>query len=172
MKLRRSPPLVSGLCFTLLLTTVVLAGCNSITTTVSSSDARLGPDGLPVRGARQAAKLEAWRDAEKLASLGQDRTSVAGAGESMAPVYNEDSLLVIAKVGYHELAAGMNVAYRSREGRQVVHQLIEPTPDGWRVRGLNNGDADRERVTSKNLLGVVYASLDATVAGASTPATE
>ena len=44
------------------------------------------------------------------------------------------------------------------------HQLVDRTPDGWRVRGINNGEIDSERVPSRNLLGVVYASLDASAA--------
>ncbi len=166
MNVRRTSPLNSRAGFTISLALLALAGCNSTATTARLSATGLGPDGMPVRSVRQAARLEAWRDAEKLAALGQDRMSVVGAGESMAPVYHADSLLVIAKVEYDDLVAGMTVAYHSREGRRVVHRLVEPTPDGWRVRGLNNGDEDRERVTAKNLLGRVYASLDATIAGA------
>ncbi|MBP7141009.1 MAG: hypothetical protein KBA71_03815 [Opitutaceae bacterium] len=90
----------------------------------------------------------------------------------MAPVFNEDTILVIAKVPFQELQPGMKVAYLSREGRQVVHQLVDRTPDGWRVRGINNGEIDSERVTARNLLGVVYASLDATVAALLSQANE
>ena len=79
----------------------------------------------------------------------------------MAPVYGDGTILVLSKVSYGELSSGMNVAYRNRNGRRVVHRLVEITPFGWRVQGLNNGSEDRERVTVDNLLGVVYASLDA-----------
>ncbi|MBP8257192.1 MAG: hypothetical protein KAX37_07685 [Opitutaceae bacterium] len=82
----------------------------------------------------------------------------------MAPVFTEDTILVVAKSRYQDLQPGMKVAYMSHDGRQVVHQLVDRTPDGWRVRGINNGEIDSERVTSRNLLGVVYASLDASAA--------
>jgi len=88
----------------------------------------------------------------------------------MAPVYNEDTFLVIVKARYEDLQSGMKVAYRTRGGRQVVHQLVDPTPDGWRVRGINNGEVDSERVTADNLLGIVYASVDASIASSEPPA--
>jgi hypothetical protein len=68
-------------------------------------------------------------------------------------------LLVIAKVEFDHLQPGMTVAYQNVRGRRVVHQLLESTSSGWRVQGLNNETADRERVTRENLIGVVYASL-------------
>lgn len=171
MKLRCSSSLLLRLELLVVVALLSLAGCHS-TPSSGSEVTEGGAGGLSARQAQLAARLQAWRDSEKLASLGPDRTSVAGAGESMAPVYHEGCLLVIVKVGYRELSRGMKVAYRTREGRQVVHQLVEQTPDGWRVRGLNNGDEDSERVTAKNLLGVVYASLDATFAGAFVPVPE
>ncbi|HRE06315.1 MAG TPA: S24/S26 family peptidase, partial [Opitutaceae bacterium] len=87
------------------------------------------------------------------------RSSAVGSGESMAPVYGDSTLLVIAKVEFDQLQAGMTVAYQNFLGRRVVHQLLESTSSGWRVQGLNNETADRERVTRENLIGVVYASL-------------
>jgi hypothetical protein len=69
-------------------------------------------------------------------------------------------LLVVASVPYAALEAGMTVAYTNARGLRVVHRLLENTPTGWRVQGLNNGVADRDRVTDENLLGVVYASLN------------
>jgi hypothetical protein len=77
----------------------------------------------------------------------------------MAPVYGDSTLLVIAKVEFDHLQPGMTVAYQNVRGRRVVHQLLESTSSGWRVQGLNNETADRERVTRENLIGVVYASL-------------
>ena len=147
--------------------TVMPTGCSTPGTpvaTVSASTTAAGErNGLRINP-RQAAKLEAWHDATQLSASEPDRTSVAGAGESMAPVFDEDTILVIAKAQFQDLEPGMKVAYLSRDGRQVVHQLVDRTPDGWRVRGINNGGIDSERVTARNLLGVVYASLDATVA--------
>ncbi|HRE81129.1 MAG TPA: hypothetical protein PLN52_08780, partial [Opitutaceae bacterium] len=58
------------------------------------------------------------------------------------------------------------VAYLNQDGRRVVHRLREQTSGGWQLQGLNNGFVDREKVTPKNFLGVVYASLDASVLAA------
>ena len=149
------------------LCSAMLTGCTtsvSPVTTISGSMAATGErNGLRINP-RQSAKLEAWHDATHLSSLDPDRASVAGAGESMAPVFDDDTILVITKAQFQDLEPGMKVAYLSRDGRQVVHQLVDRSPDGWRVRGINNGEVDSERVTARNLLGVVYASLDATVA--------
>lgn len=104
-------------------------------------------------------KNQAWKDAEALAALDPSRLTVIGSGESMKPVYGENTVLVLQKVAFAGLAEGMNVAYRNHEGRVVLHRLI--SRDGtrsWRVRGLNNESEDRERVTPENLLGIVYAA--------------
>jgi hypothetical protein len=103
-------------------------------------------------------KNQAWRDAEALAAHDPSRLTVIGSGESMRPVYGEDTVLVLQRVPFESLVVGMNVAYRSQSGRVVLHQLIAREGRAWRVRGLNNESEDRERVTPENLLGIVYAS--------------
>ena len=105
------------------------------------------------------AKNQAWRDAEALAALDPTRLTVIGSGESMKPVYGENTVLVLQKVPFESLTEGMNVAYRNEAGRLVLHRLIvRESSRSWRVRGLNNEDEDRERVTPANLLGIVYAA--------------
>ena len=101
---------------------------------------------------------QAWRDAEALAALDPSRLTVIGSGESMKPVYGENTVLVLQKVPFASLSEGMNVAYRNESGRVVLHRLLAPEGRGWRVRGLNNENEDRERVTPENLLGIVYAA--------------
>lgn len=103
-------------------------------------------------------KNQAWRDAEALAALDPSRLTVIGSGESMKPVYGENTVLVLQKVAFASLGSGMNVAYRNRSGRVVLHRLVALEAGGWRVRGLNNEDEDAERVTPENLLGIVYAA--------------
>ena len=103
-------------------------------------------------------RMEAWHDAEMIRGSDPDRFTLLGSGESMLPVYGENTVLVISKVNYDELATGMKVVYVTRGGMRVLHVLLEKDSDGWRVQGLNNEIADRERVTRYNLLGVVYAS--------------
>ena len=104
-------------------------------------------------------RMEAWRDAEALSAREEGRSSAVGSGESMAPVFGGNTLLVLSRIEFTELSPGMRVAYCNQQGRQVVHQLLEATPSGWKVQGVNNAVEDRERVTRQNLIGVVYVSL-------------
>lgn len=108
--------------------------------------------------ATDVGRLQAWRDAEQVASHDGDRVTVIGSGESMRPIYGENTVLVLTKINYADLKPGMQVAYVNEAGRRVVHVLLQPDERGWRVQGLNNANEDRERVTRYNLIGVVYAS--------------
>lgn len=101
---------------------------------------------------------QAWRDAELLAGLAPGRLTVIGAGPSMLPVYGENTVLVLQKIDFEELVAGMDVAYRKANGGIVLHRLVARDGRGWRAMGLNNPEEDPERVTSYNLLGIVYAA--------------
>ncbi|PTY02709.1 hypothetical protein DB347_23655 [Opitutaceae bacterium EW11] len=103
--------------------------------------------------------MQAWKDAELIASLGEGRLEVVGTGDSMRPVYGDNTILVISRIRYDELQSGMTVAYRNAHGHIVVHQLLARDGTGWRVQGLNNETEDTGRVTAENLVGVVYASL-------------
>ncbi|MFT3780718.1 MAG: S24/S26 family peptidase [Nibricoccus sp.] len=106
-------------------------------------------------------RVQAWKDAEKVAQMGDGRVSAAGSGGSMQPVYGDNTMIVITKIAFEELKPGMTVAYMNRKGHQVVHQVIKKTAKGWDVQGLNNESGDHELVTRENLLGVVYASISA-----------
>ena len=79
----------------------------------------------------------------------------------MQPVFGSNTMVVISKIAYEDLKAGMTVAYMNRKGHQVVHQILEKKARGWRVQGLNNENVDLELVTRENLLGVIYASFAA-----------
>ena len=105
-------------------------------------------------------RMQAWRDAEAVAAMGSGRLTVIGAGESMLPVYGPGTVLVLSKVDFSELKAGMQVAYVNNGGQQVVHVLVslEESSGNWRVKGLNNETEDYSRVTPRNIMGVVYAS--------------
>jgi hypothetical protein len=105
-------------------------------------------------------KLQAWNDAEMLAQRADGRSAAVGAGNSMLPVYGDNTMLVINAVRFDELRPGMNVAYRNSRGVEVVHKLVEKEASGWRVAGLNNEESDEELVTPYNLIGVVYATLN------------
>jgi hypothetical protein len=112
--------------------------------------------------AANVSKIQAWKDAELIASLAPGRAEVIGAGDSMKPVYGENTILVISKIAFEDIKPAMNVVYTNRRGKLVVHQVIAREAGGWRVQGINNAKEDRERVTRENLMGVVYASLSYT----------
>jgi hypothetical protein len=114
----------------------------------------------PASPSANVRKLQAWNDAEMLAQRAEGRSAAAGAGNSMLPVYGDNTMLVITAVPYDSLRPGMTVAYRNSRGVEVVHKLIGEELGGWRVAGLNNDEADAELVTRFNLIGVVYATLN------------
>jgi len=132
----------------LVLLSGVLTGC---------AEAPVAPAQKPAPST-DVGRLEAWRDAEQVASRDDTRVTVIGSGESMRPIYGENTVLVLSKIDYTQLKAGMQVAYVNEAGRRVVHVLLVQDAKGWRVQGLNNAAEDRERVTRYNLIGVVYAS--------------
>jgi hypothetical protein len=133
----------------------IFCGCAS----ESGSEAVSAKSPLKATPTSNVAKLQAWKDAETIASLGEGRVEVVGSGESMQPVYGDNSILVISKINYDDLRPGMTVAYLNQKNHQVVHQLLEKDVRGWRIQGLNNEEEDTDRVTRDNLLGVIYASL-------------
>jgi hypothetical protein len=104
-------------------------------------------------------RLQAWKDAELIASLGDGRLEVVGSGDSMRPMYGDNTILVISRIKFEDLQSGMTIAYTNEHGHRVVHQLLAKDRLGWRIQGLNNEVQDLERVTRENLIGVVYASL-------------
>ncbi len=108
--------------------------------------------------ATDVGRLQAWRDAEQVAARDDGRVTVIGSGESMRPIYGENTVLVLSKIDYADLKPGMQVGYINQSGHRVVHVLLEQDVRGWKVQGLNNDTVDRERVTRYNLIGVVYAS--------------
>jgi Peptidase S24-like len=103
---------------------------------------------------------QAWHDARLVAGREKGGRAVAGTGTSMEPLYGDNTMLVITPIAYDRLRPGMIVAYISHTGVRVVHQLVQKKKDGWRVKGLNNEVIDRELVTPKNLIGVIYASFN------------
>jgi hypothetical protein len=140
--------LTQGVCRAAAPILIGLGGCAEVPTT-------LPQQAVP---ATDVGRVQAWRDAEQVAGSDGDRITVIGSGESMRPIYGENTVLVLSKIDYDSLKPGMQVAYLNQVGHRVVHVLIEKDSRGWRVQGLNNANEDRERVTRYNLIGVVYAS--------------
>jgi len=124
-----------------------VAGC-------AGPNARTTPEAPP-----GTARREAWHDAELLAAIEPGRDVLLGAGDSMAPIYGDGTILVIRPVAFEDLREGMTVVYLNSEGRRVAHRLVRHEQEGWRAQGLNNRDPDSELVTARNLVGQLYASL-------------
>ena len=104
-------------------------------------------------------RLETWRDAKRLADTSDEQVVLVGQGESMAPLFGDNTILVINEIDFDKLEPGMDVAYLNKQGRRVVHRLKAQDAIGnWIVQGINNDAEDESRVTRSNLMGVVYAS--------------
>jgi hypothetical protein len=119
-----------------------------------------GPTGRngPVTPTTTASMGEAFRDAEAVAGREPGRVTAKGTGVSMAPVYGDNTLLVINPIRYEDLQPGMTVAYINSHGVRVVHKLVSRTKGGWFAIGINNARIDEDLVTRENLIGVIYAS--------------
>jgi hypothetical protein len=136
-------------------TLLMLGGCATDVASGNGSESGTAKKAVP---SSNVSRVQAWKDAEMIAGQGEGRTSAAGSGGSMQPVFGDNTMIVVTKIAYDELKIGMTVAYLNRKGHQVVHQLTAKTGAGWHVQGLNNEVEDTELVTKDNLLGVVYAS--------------
>lgn len=81
-----------------------------------------------------------------------------GRGQSMQPLYPDDTLLVVQPIAYEKLMRGMTVVFQSPDQRSITHVLVAKTADGWRTTGLNNRRADFLPVNARSLRGVVIAA--------------
>jgi Peptidase S24-like len=97
-------------------------------------------------------------EAQALAAQTGGCSVITGRGNSMAPLYPDGTVLVVAQRPYDALERGMTVVYRNRANRSVAHVLVARANDGWRVTGLNNRNHDGEGVDASNLVGVVIAA--------------
>jgi len=86
-----------------------------------------------------------------------------GGGQSMQPIYGNNTVMVIEPVEWGQLKPGMNVAYSDPFGNRIVHQLLYMQNGVWVAKGLNNMWPDKYAVTPKNLIGVVYGSFQTDV---------
>lgn len=113
-----------------------------------------GPRGDPPSST--ASKREVLDAALRLEERAEGRSASFGAGDSMAPIYGENSVIVTHPIGFDELEAGMIVEFISETHGRVVHQLTRKTRHGWKSKGINNPVEDAGHVTADNLIGVVY----------------
>jgi hypothetical protein len=125
---------------------VLASGCRS----TDPAETQAPTSTVNLQAAAQAAVVAQESD--------QNREVSRGAGQSMAPIYGDNTILLIAPIAYTDLRPGMNVAYRNPAGDRIVHTLMYPENGYWVARGLNNPAPDRDYVTPQNLIGVVYGS--------------
>ena len=64
-----------------------------------------------------------------------DATLHKGEGISMAPIYGDNTVLVITPIEFDQLEVGMIVAYHNQWGDQIVHQLLKREGKSWVARG-------------------------------------
>lgn len=114
-------------------------------------------------------RSEALGIARNLARQEPGRQSGPGGGDSMAPLFGPNTILLINPIAFADLERGMLVAYRSREGRRIVHRLERQDGDRWLALGLNNRYLDEEPVTPDNLIGIVYGVFNAEASPTSPP---
>ena len=143
------------------MSSILLTGCAADNNSSARTGSAAATNTDKLVPSTNVSRVQAWKDAELVASMGEGRASAAGSGGSMQPVFGDNTMVVISKIAYEELQPGMTVAYLNHRGHQVVHQIIEQDASGWRVQGLNNETEDLDHVTRENLLGVIYASFAA-----------
>ena len=81
-----------------------------------------------------------------------------GIGQSMQPLYNPNTAIVVRPIAYQDIKKGMTLVYTKRNGHVVAHSVIGEDSQGYVVQGVNNDEADRESVNERNLIGVVVAA--------------
>lgn len=104
----------------------------------------------------------AWRKATALADRTHGAFVLVGGGNSMRPLYEPGTILVLRQIPYARLQRGQTVLYRNQRQKIVAHVLVAHARDGWRARGLNNPQHDMEPIQEKNYVGVVFAAYQPT----------
>ncbi len=99
---------------------------------------------------------KALQAAEKIAAMKTNWQVMVGSGNSMAPLYSSNSVLIVENANYEELQAGMIVVYRDTSGDLVAHSLMTEDTNGWIAKGINNPKSDPEQVTESNLVGLIF----------------
>jgi len=100
--------------------------------------------------------MQALVDARHVANLNTGWKIYLSRGDSMLPQIDHNSLLLVARADFDQLATGMLVIYRDRDGEFVSHRLITRTSEGWVAKGINNSQIDPGLVTRDNLQGMVF----------------
>ncbi len=85
---------------------------------------------------------------------------LVGSGDSMLPLYRDNTVVVTRRVATRDLRAGMTAVYVGDLGRPVAHVLVRRTWDGWVAQGVGNDACDTVKVTGQNLVGVVVRAFE------------
>ena len=123
-------------------------------------------------GALSLPYKKAIRDAEKVAELSESWRVMRGAGNSMLPLYGENSVLLVEMTDFEYLGAGMIAVYRDTNGDLVAHQVRGRARDGWITQGINNRREDPSPVTTLNFVGTLFGVLNASEGASSLSASE
>ena len=115
---------------------------------------------------------KAIRDAEKVAELSESWRVMRGVGNSMLPLYGENSVLLVEMTDFEYLGAGMIAVYRDAKGDLVAHQVRGRARDGWITQGINNRREDPSPVTTLNFVGTLFGVLNASEGASSLSASE
>ena len=136
---------------TVLLLAALFAGCCFVgCNTTSQSNTTFAP--VDYDEAFKLGQMVKFRDSGAYMA----RTS----GTSMEPVLTKNTIIIVRPIEFDDLEAGMTVGYTTKDGMRVLHQLIRRAgSEAWIAKGINNTREDKERVTRKNLLGVLYTVL-------------
>lgn len=125
----------------------LLTGCNS---TTSSKNTTFAP--IDYNEAFKLGQMVKFNDSGAYMA----RTS----GTSMEPVLTKNTIIIVRPIDFEDLEAGMTVGYTNKDGYRVLHQLIRRAgSEAWIAKGINNAREDKDRVTRRNLLGVLYTVL-------------
>jgi hypothetical protein len=104
-----------------------------------------------------------WDRAEKIVAAVPGTRFFVGHGDSMLPLYPSGTIVVLQRLSWERLAAGMIVVYGvdpENPYHLVCHVLAEKADSqSWVVQGLNNREPDFMRVTRDNYVGTVIAAL-------------
>lgn len=153
---RRRPPKAKVLI--LAATVAWLAGCARANRDLAMLPVPVGLSPVPTI----ATPVEAWKIAHAYAEGREGAEVVLGLGDSMAPLSQNRTRLVIEKQPFKTLAPGMTVVFVGESGSQVAHALIRRVRGGWEVGGVGNIYRDRALVTPANFLGRVTLAIELT----------
>lgn len=102
-----------------------------------------------------------WQEAELVAARVPASSTVIGHGRSMDPLYPEGTVLVLQRLRWENMRAGMTTIYNKDPDNpyhMVAHVLLKREEDEWTTQGLANTTPDQVRVTADNYIGTVVAA--------------